>query len=565
MSRPSFLLVGGTMSLFLGIVLGWGLQHTWSSDANLEEASRKLRRAYQTIHARYVDPVSPDTLTARGIQGLVSSLDPHSSYLDPERMQRVQETFEGSFEGIGISYELIDGAQQLGQDTIFVSTVVPGGPSEKAGLLPGDRIVAVEGTSAVGWSRERIRSRLTGPKGTEVQVTVRRPGRASPFRTTIVRDQVPLRTLEVAYLMSDSTGYLRLQRFARTTHRELVQGLRQLQETGMHRLILDLRGNAGGLMEEAEEVADEFLVAGQLIVTARSKHNEYSEARYAEAGGAFEDGPLIVLVDDHSASASEIVAGALQDHDRALIVGRRTFGKGLVQRQFNFGDGSGLRLTVARFYTPSGRLLQRPYETSFSPSEPLQTTNGPSASARAADSLVYRTDAGRRVRGGGGIWPDRVVERDSAEESYRARVERRGLIRRFARRWIDPRADTLRARWEGRPESFVDTFTLPASVVAAFVQYAEGHGVPTPSPQIGAPTPTPAGGRAGRESASTVRSVPAPAPRRELKVLIQSYVGQRLFGTSMWIRVRNAIDPVVSAAQGSWGRAEELASRYPVE
>lgn len=542
--------------MLVGVVLGWGLDsQLWTADSDVNGTAQTLTEAYRTIHTQYVDPVPSETLIAHAIKGLAGALDPHSTYLDREHMERARESFEGSFEGIGISYERLEGPKE--QDTIFVATVVAGGPSDEAGLRAGDRIVAVEGTSSIGWTDDRIRSRLTGPEGTKVQVKVRRP-RASPFETTIVRDQVPLHTLEAAYMIDDRTGYLRLQRFAGTTHQEFTRELQRLKKEGMTRLLLDLRGNAGGLMSQAEQVADEFLVEGQLIVSARSEHNGYSTARYATDEGGYEEGPLIVLVDGQSASASEIIAGALQDHDRALLVGTRTYGKGLVQRQFDFDDGSGLRLTIARFYTPSGRLLQRPYDTSFSSDIASGPMSDPSPTSGCPDTITYRTDAGRRVKGGGGIKPDIMVSQTASDDHYRSSVEREGLIRLFARSWIDRRADSLRSQWSSRPDAFFSGFTVPSSVVPAFTQYAAAHGVPAPT------RPVVIAGEHERGAPPGVSAASASSFDQYLRVIIISHVGRRLFGTSMSIRVRNTVDPMVSNALGSWERAKALSSQYPV-
>lgn len=544
--------------MLVGVVLGWGLDsQLWTADSDVNGTAQTLTEAYRTIHTQYVDPVPSETLTAHAIKGLVGALDPHSTYLDRERMERARESFEGSFEGIGVSYERLEGPK--GQDTIFVATVVAGGPSDKAGLRAGDRIVAVEDTSSIGWTDTRIRSRLTGPEGTKVQVKVRRPGRDSPFETTIVRDQVPLHTLEAAYMIDDRTGYLRLQRFAGTTHQEFTRELQRLKKEGMTRLLLDLRGNAGGLMSQAEQVADEFLVEGQLIVSARSEHNDYSTARYATDEGAYEEGALIVLVDGQSASASEIIAGALQDHDRALLVGTRTYGKGLVQRQFDFDDGSGLRLTIARFYTPSGRLLQRPYDTSFPSDSVSGRVSDSSPTSGRPDTITYRTDAGRRVLGGGGIQPDVTVSQTTSDDHYRSSVERQGLIRSFARSWIDRRADSLRSQWSNRPDAFFGAFTVPSSVVPAFTHYAAAHGVPAPTRPV-----VIAGEHEGGSPPEGSSALPS-SFHRYLRVIIKSHVGRRLFGTSMSIRVRNTVDPMVSKALESWERATALSSQYPVQ
>ena len=551
MKRITFALAGLALVL-LGAVAGQWF-HSSTSQAD-QEAVRTLRSAYDVIRQSYVEPVPPGSLTASSLEGMLETLDPFSVYISAERMQQVQESFSGSFEGIGISYELLGGPTQA--DTIAVTTVLPGGPSDKAGLRAGDRIVRVAGEPAIGWSHQKIQRRLKGPRGSSVSVTLRRPGRPDRLERTITRDTVPLETVDAAYMMDDRTGYIRLNRFARTTHQEVTQALRSLKDQGMRRLLFDLRGNAGGLMSMAERVADEFLADGQLIVRARSRHQEYGGARHATDDGLLQEAPVVVLVDQHSASASEIVAGALQDHDRALLVGRRTFGKGLVQRQYDLEDGSGLRLTVARFYTPSGRLLQRDETTTDSLTTEVDTAGVP-------DSLRHRTDAGRVVLGGGGIWPDRLVA-DSIRNDYRRAVTQRGLVRDFARRWADAHTDTLRREWEDRPEAFAARFALPSTVFPAFVRYATEQGVRPPPGPLGADAagvPT--------QDGHTATEAPAGPPlvdaaRSAIETDIKAYVGQRLFGPSMLIRMRNRIDPVVQVAQDSWGVAERWATRYPV-
>jgi carboxyl-terminal processing protease len=551
MKRTTFAIAG------LGLVLLGALAGQWVHDSTSEtdrEAVRTLRSAYDVIRESYVEPVPPGSLTASSLEGMMETLDPFSVYISAERMTQVKESFSGSFEGIGISYELIEGPDQA--DTIAVTTVLPGGPSAEAGLRAGDRIVRVAGEPAIGWSHQRIQQRLKGPRGSSVSVTLRRPGRPERLERTITRDTVPLETVDAAYMMSDRTGYIRLNRFARTTHQEVTQALRTLKEQGMTRLLLDLRGNAGGLMSMAERVADEFLVDGQLIVRARSRHQEYGGARYATDDGLLQEAPVVVLVDQHSASASEIVAGALQDHDRAVLVGQRTFGKGLVQRQYDLEDGSGLRLTVARFYTPSGRLLQRDDSSRNSVDTEVDT-------ARVPDSLRHRTDAGRVVLGGGGIWPDRLVA-DSIRNAYRRAVTKRGLVREFARRWADAHTDTLRRTWADRPEAFAATFSLPSTVYPAFVRYAAEEGVrPAPGgPERGSGRDAPPPGPTGRPARLDTALVGA--ARSDIETDIKAYVGQRLFGSSMLIRLRNRIDPAVEVARASWGAAQRWAARYPV-
>jgi len=565
MRRTTFAIAGVGLVL-LGAVLGQWISNRSYSDPD-PKAAEKLKSAYDVIRQSYVEPVPSGSLAQTSIEGMVSSLDPFSVYITRARMKAVEETFRGSFEGIGVTYELIGGPN--GQDTIAVMSVIPGGPSAEAGLRSGDRIVRVNGESAVGWTNEQVRSRLKGPEGSTVDVSLRRPRQKKLIETPITRGTVPIQTVEARYMMRDSTGYVRLGRFARTTHRELREAIQALNEKGMARLILDLRGNAGGLMTMAEKVADEFLVEDQLIVRAGSRHEDYGGARYASDDGLFQDRPLIVLVDEHSASASEIVAGALQDHDRAVLVGRRTFGKGLVQRQFDLRDGSGLRLTVARFYTPSGRLLQRSEDT---PQDSLLSMTGASRDVDTSDvpdSLIHRTDASREVVGGGGIWPDRVVERGE-RSAYQTAVERKGLLREFSRQWIDTHGDSLRNQWEARPDEFATQFRLPSTVYPAFVRYAAERGVRASMPERESARTRNRDGeeqaQAGTtEATATLAETDVEAARADIEKSIKSYIGQRLFGPSMAIRIQNTTSPLVSEAFRSWPKAATWAKRYPID
>jgi carboxyl-terminal processing protease len=554
----------------VGIVVGVVLPPEPDAPPDTFEA---LREAYQSIRGHYVEPVTAGALTEHAMRGMLRDLDPHSAYIPPQRMSAIEESFQASFEGIGVTYELIRGPS--GQDTIAVVTVVPRGPSDAAGVQPGDRIVAVSGTSAIGWSHERIRSALKGPSGSDVAVTLRRPGDPRPISVRITRDEVPLRTVDASFMLDDSTGYLKLNRFARTTHQELRRALRTLDRHGMQRLILDLRGNAGGFMREAENVADEFLVDDQVIVSARGRRTGRDVVR-ATGAGIYEDRPLTVLVDRGSASASEIVAGALQDHDRALIVGRRTFGKGLVQRQYTLQDGSGLRVTVARFYTPSGRLIQTPYDGRARTPHALE--GGPDASS-APDSLRHRTDAGRLVMGGGGIQPDHVVPREDSAALFRRALEERGLVQDFARRWADARITRLTNAWADRPDAFAESFRLPDETYAAFLQSLHPTGVKLTdagrvrpeskaarADDASSPHPSllhPSLSQTSLSQVSFSRRT-ARAAQPAVEALIRSEIGRRLFGATMWHRLRVAVDPDVQAAQRHAGTARSLAAQYPV-
>jgi len=530
----------------------------WLSQAKVARQTpdeyRIVEEAVQAAEAAYVDSVSRNRLSEYAIEGFLGSLDPHSVYIDADRMQAVREQFNASFEGIGVTYELIDGPEE--RDTIGVLSVLPEGPSEEAGVWAGDRIVAIDGASAVGLNHEEIQDRLKGPEGSTVQVTLRRPGQSEPVQVSIMRDDVPIATLDAAYMLDGMTGYIKINRFAQTTYREFSNALRILDDRGMTRLVLDLRGNAGGYMQMAERVADEFLKDDQVIVSARSRHKEYTQTARASGGGAFEDRPLTVLVDEHSASASEIVAGALQDHDRALIIGRRTFGKGLVQREFQLSDGSGLRVTIARFYTPTGRLIQTDYADGRRDyyEQKARRLDRDTVRTRQAlvasmpDSLKYRTDAGRIVLGGGGIVPDHIVPPDTAMHPFIGEVMRAGVLRDFARAWVDERSIELREEWKGDPDGFASSYRVPGTAFPALVQFARSRGIQ----ESVAP--------AGDADTNGVD----PALERYAESLLKSYAGRRLFGTEMGVRIRNQFDPVVEEARRSWGDAELLAARYPV-
>ena len=562
--------LGATALLLLGIALGFGLAALRSARAP-DASFSDFRNAYETIRSQYVEPMSRDRLADGAIEGFLGALDPHSVYIPPQRMQEVTESFQASFQGIGVSYERIAGPD--GQDTIGVVTVLPNGPSDAAGLRAGDRIVQVNGTSAIGWSDDRIQNELKGPEGSTVDVTLRRPGRSDALSVTITRDDVPIQTVDAAFMLADTTGYIRLNRFARTTHREVRNALQRLTERGMTQLILDLRGNAGGYMHMATRVSDEFLGDGKHIVTARSRHREYEETHEATEEGLFETSPVIVLVDAHSASASEIVAGALQDHDRALLIGRRTFGKGLVQRQYDLGDGSGLRVTVARFYTPSGRLIQTPYSGGTEAYYRWKrnrlrrdtSLSRDSLVSRVPDSLRYTTAAGRTVIGGGGILPD--VQVHPSPTRFERIVRQHGWLRTYTRRWIDARAQALRTRWGGRANAFVTSFRMPPDAYPAFVSEVAARGVPLTEAArqwIDVQSRSSASHNAQIDPASSLDTLRAFArqdvvgARPKIENSMKQSIARRLFGMDVWFRVQTTTDPVVAVAQRSWPQARAL-------
>ena len=516
----AFVLIG------IGFLGGHALERTfgWGPAPDTYD---KLRAAIEIADRQYVDSLGVDALSQEALRGLFSGLDPHSSYIDRERMQRVRESFDAEFDGIGVTYERIGRADV--PDTVMVVSVVPDGPSDKAGLRAGDRLVAVDETSLVGLPDERVQALLKGPRGTTVHVSVHRPHQPTPLTLSITRDRIPLNTVDATYMIDERTGYIKLNRFARTTHTEVRDALESLTEQGMERLVLDLRGNAGGLMNMAERVADEFLLSGQLVVSARGRGGAILDEYRTSRSGAFENGPMMVLVDRHSASASEIVAGALQDHQRALMIGERTYGKGLVQRQYDLGDGSGVRLTVARFYTPSGRVIQQPYDTG---SAVMRTIANGADTSNADDAP-------------GGISPDHRIESDTLYQVAQ-RFAQHLAVRDYMRSWIDRHTSSLENAWKGRPEAFLETYTVPDSVVT----------------RLGADL----------RSASTRRAEQAVRDYDHLTdtvrgtILLRNsltgMIARRVFGIEGWIRVENRMDPAMQATHHLWNHATDRAQAY---
>lgn len=519
-------------------------------------ALQRIEDVFLLINQRYVEETDPNEVAQFAITGMLSELDPHSVYFDVESLKGENESFDASFEGIGISFELLPGED--GADTLSVLNVIPGGPSEEAGLMSGDRIMIVDGTSTVGFDEDDVRRHLKGPRGTEVSIKVSRPGVESMLQFDIVRDKIPLYSLDAAYMMEGNTGYIRLNRFARTTYNEFMASLRSLKLQGMERLVLDLRGNRGGYMQMAVRIAGEFLREGQLVVSQSGFTEDSKEAFYASGNGLWEEGPVMVLVDGSSASASEIVAGALQDHDRGLIVGQRTFGKGLVQKQYLLRDGSALRLTVARYYTPSGRLIQTEYEDGdradyYASKAALKKSDGTHTSeellSEAPDSLKYRTDAGRLVIAGGGIIPDFIIPADSLSPMMRA-VLGRSLENQFIRSWVDMYGASIRAEWGEDADGFVNGFAVSRSMMDAFRSFAAEKGV-----VIG-------NGLAAEEDALTFSQEDLEADERMLAMLLKGRLATRLYDRSSWYPVWRQVDHLLLESQKLWASAGQLAEQY---
>lgn len=435
-----------------------------------------IRDSYENFESAYlyVSNNSPDEdmsrLTESAIRGLFSTLDPHSVFIEAEVSEADQENFAGKFQGIGVQFQVIN-------DTITVITAIAGGPSDQLGIQSGDRIIEIEDSSSVGFSNEQVVSRLRGKKGTEVDVTIKRPGVSNPIYFTITRDDIPIYTVDSSYMLDDQTGYIKINRFAATTHDEFMQALDELLPQGLERLVLDLRGNPGGYLGQAVAIAEEFFTRGTELVSTKSRHIRFTQEYYSSKDGIFKDKPVIVLVDEGAASASEIVSGALQDHDRALIVGRRTFGKGLVQQQYELVDKSMVRVTISRYMTPSGRVIQKPFTEGGGEEYAYEIYQRNDNAMNDAiefvddipDSLKYKTDAGRIVYGGGGIVPDYIIQPDTSRSGYLINFAiRKRVAFDYVRDFLDNNGDTFRTKWENDFDNFRTNFSWSDEEIQEF-------------------------------------------------------------------------------------------------
>lgn len=429
--------------------------------------ARKLQMALYAVTNLYVDPTDEGKLVEDAIVGMLEKLDPHSTYTDPEETKEMTEPLEGNFDGIGIQFNVLT-------DTVYVIQVIPGGPSEKVGLVAGDRIVQVNDTVIAGVKMKTtdIMKRLRGPKGSEVRVKVKRNGESELLDFTIVRGKIPVHSIDAIYMADKSIGYIKLNRFAASSTDEFKEALKTLDKKGMKKLILDLQGNGGGYLNVAIELADEFLARGKQIVYTQGSKQKRQDA-ISTAQGSFEDGELVILVDESSASASEILSGAVQDWDRGVIVGRRTFGKGLVQRPLPLPDGSMIRLTVARYYTPTGRCIQKPYEKGkgedYAHDLIDRYNRGELMSADSIhfpDSMKYSTLAnGRTVYGGGGIMPDVFIPMDTTRYSdYHRDIVAKGLVNRVAMNYLDRHREELGKTYK-KPQVYKEKFVVTDEIM----------------------------------------------------------------------------------------------------
>lgn len=504
-----------TISL-CGMLL-WSISMLWAQGER--RSSVKLQTAKYIIQELYVDTVDEDKLTEAAIQGMLKDLDPHSSYVTAEDVRRFNESIQGNFEGIGIQYNMLT-------DTLYVSQLVVGGPAEKAGILAGDKVLMVNDTLIAGVKlrTEDITRKIRGKKGSIVTLKVLRKGAKNLLTFQVVRDKIPLYSMDAAYMVNDSIGYIRVNNFSATTGKEVKDALINLKTKGMKHLIFDLQGNGGGVLASALSIGNELLPEQELIVYTEGRKSPRRDFYSTGKTGAFREGKLVILVDDFTASASEIVAGAVQDWDRGVIIGRRTFGKGLVQRPFDLPDGSMIRLTVSRYYTPAGRFIQRPYESRESYAKDFieRYNRGEMSSADSIhlpDSIRYTTlKKGRTVYGGGGIMPDIFVPIDTTYFTpYYRYLRDAGIVNKLSMELVDKH----RAEWRKKYPTFalfLEKFVVTEDMLHRMIALGNSADVPYKKEEY--------------EQSKTL-----------LMHQIKGLIGRDLWGLSEYFQVTNVLNP----------------------
>lgn len=471
---PLFIGLSLAVGFGLGTRLGGGQGSSGLFSLRADRPSDKLDQVIELLDRQYVDTVEEDKLVDEVLEDMLQKLDPHSYYISAAQLQAAQEPLEGSFMGIGVEFA-------IQRDTIVVISPVQGGPSEKRGIMAGDRILSANGKPLAGVkiTNEEVMKTLRGEKGTEVKMTIKRNGK-KPFDVEVERGEIPINSIAVSLLEPDGTGYIRLSRFARTTHEDFVKAAEDLLKQGMKRLVLDLRGNGGGYLNAAIGICNEMLPAGRTIVYTVGRASPRKDHR-SEGGGLLTKLPLVLMIDEGSASASEIVAGAIQDNDRGTIVGRRSFGKGLVQEHIELNDHSAVRITTARYYTPSGRCIQRPYGEGIDYDEDL-SLRADHGEFLSPDSIHldstqrYKTVKGRTVFGGGGIMPDHFVGADTTDRSnYLNELFFSGVITQTAFDLADSQRERFNAY--GSAESFLEKYVISQADLDKLTKVAREQGI----------------------------------------------------------------------------------------
>jgi carboxyl-terminal processing protease len=520
---PLFFAIVLVIGIFIGIKLNRNSQQNQLMEmfSNNNLSGNKLDELIDYIVRDYVDTLNRDSLTDMTIEQLLSNLDPHSAYIPASDLQSANEPLNGNFEGIGIEFNIL-------RDTIYVVTAIPGGPSEKVGIKSGDKIIFVDGkkVAGVGITNELVFKNLKGKGGTVVTIGLLRFGTNKIENFKITRGKIPIYSVDAAYMMDSITGFIKISRFSSTTSREFSDALEKLEKNGMQQLVLDLRGNPGGFLDAAIAISDEFLPKGKMIVYTQGK-NKPRQNSVASEKGQFETQRLAILIDENSASASEIVAGAVQDNDRGVIIGRRSFGKGLVQEQNEFIDGSAIRLTIARYYTPTGRCIQKPYESGhvadYYHDEMNRYDSGELVNADSVKmhkKLKYTTPAGKIVYGGGGIMPDYFIPIDTAKVSqYISELIYKNILNDFALEYVNKNRTKLNFT---NAKQFNEQFNVNTSLINELKAYALKNNV-----------------KSGNELGKG---------HDLLQTQLKAYIAKDLFNQEAWFLVKNTNDEACNKA-----------------
>ncbi len=462
------------LAIIIGIYLGLKLSKYISIDDSQTQAN-KLSQILDYTEKYYVDTINSKKLVEDAIKGMFSSLDPHTTYIDVEEQKLNEAEFRGNFEGIGVEFQII-------HDTITVVSPITGGPSESVGIISGDRIIKINGESCIGWKNEKVIKTLRGSKGTKVVLSVFRPVNKKIIDFNVTRDKINLNSVDAAFMINEDTGYIYLTRFSETSKDEMIDALEKLQKQGMKRLVLDLRNNPGGLLNQAFFISDLFIDDNKMIVYTKSRIPSFNEEFRAEKNYPYEKTPLVILVNSGSASASEIVAGAVQDWDRGLIVGETTFGKGLVQRPFELSDGSAVRITIARYFTPSGRQIQRNYTDKEKyylqalTRDEIEQDNLNHQAEKDSVKPKFKTNAGRIVYGGGGITPDYIIN-SGRITNYSVELRKNNVYYLFIRKLMDKNSIEIKSKFANNLKKFIYEFKFTENQINDFIKYAEQQNV----------------------------------------------------------------------------------------
>ncbi len=526
----------GAVLVVVSALMGARIDRAYSDNPIMDQI-HKYGEVLEMVQQNYVDKVDVAELNDAAIVGMLGKLDPHSVYMPPQNVEEQDEQFQGKFEGIGVTFTII-------KDTITVDAPIPGGPSDQLGIRAGDKIVSIDGKSAIGMKEDEVRKELRGTKGTKVNVGIDRFGEEKPINFTITRDVIPIVSVMAHFMVDPTTGYVDVGRFAGTTYDELMQALNDLSKQGMQRLILDLRGNPGGYLEQAVRVADEFIGGNKTIVYTKGRASQFDDVLTSHPGDEYEKTPLVVLVDNGSASASEIVSGAFQDLDRALIVGQTTFGKGLVQRQYPLEDGSAIRLTISRYYTPSGRSIQKPYEgghyvknlTAAAQSDEEEDNYSHKYDVNSADTNrpKFKTAAGRTIYGGGGITPDFIVPNDTIQQTTK-KIWAAGVLSDFSEDFVSHHIEDIKK--QGGADYFVKNFRITDAMFNDILRRAKDKKVDVDMEQFNIDRPW-------------------------LAVVLRAEIGRQIYGNEVRYRILLENDRQYQKAYSVLDEATHLAAAF---